>query len=79
MKIYADYKEFKTVDRAFRADFEKMSDKFISHFKDGLNFFHTEGITISRLLMICWIPPVLEDFSVIGLLTGRRRLLVMKS
>lgn len=43
MKIYADYKEFKTVDRAFRADFEKMSDKFISHFKDGLNFFHTEG------------------------------------
>ncbi len=43
MKTYKTYNEFKTVDRQLRQQGKELSEVFLSHVKDALNFFHTTG------------------------------------
>lgn len=41
--MFKSYDEFKKIDRELREQGAKLSDRFLTHIKEGLSFFHTEG------------------------------------
>jgi hypothetical protein len=41
--MFTDYAQFKAADRKLREEMKMTSDEFLSHVKNSLTFFHTDG------------------------------------